>query len=110
MWLEMTARQSSSSVNKVASHLAETAAGRDQVMSSRAEAAASRFWTASRGGRLGVRHGDFEAADEWASLLFKDGADAVVGRRAQQAAIEIWAAIEAEKGRVGADLLRATPS
>jgi hypothetical protein len=38
-----------------------------------------------------------------------ESADAIVGRRAQQAALELWAAIEAEKDRVGADLLRATP-
>jgi hypothetical protein len=78
-------------------------------MISRAEATAARFWAASRLGRACVRRGDFEVADEWACLLFKDSADAVVGLRAQQAALEIWAAIEAEKGRVGADPLRATP-
>jgi hypothetical protein len=78
-------------------------------MTSCVEAAASRFWTASRLGRVCVRHGDFEVADQWASSLFKESADAVVGRRAQQAALEVWAAIEIEKGRVGADLLRARP-
>ncbi len=78
-------------------------------MTSRVEAAAARFWTASQLGRVCIRHGGFELADEWASTLFKESADAVVGSRAQQAALEIWAAIEAEKGRVGADLLRATP-
>src|ERR1700678_960111 len=80
-----------------------------RVLTSRVEAAASRFWTASRLGRVCVRHGNFEVADEWACSLFKESADAVVGRRAQQAALEIWGAIEAEKRRVGADLLRATP-
>jgi hypothetical protein len=74
-----------------------------------ATTAASRFWTASQLARLCVREGDFEVAEEWASALFQGSADAVVGRRAQQAALEIWAAIDAEKGRVGADLLRATP-
>jgi hypothetical protein len=78
-------------------------------MTSRVEAAASRFWIASQLGRLCVRHGDFEVADEWASALFKESADALVGPRAQQAALEIWVAIEAEKGRVGSDLRRAAP-
>jgi hypothetical protein len=94
----MTAHQSSSLFNDAA----------DQIAAKLAETAATRFWTASQLGRLCVRHGDFEVADEWASSLFKESADAIVGRRAQQAALEIWAAIEAEKGRVGADLLRAT--
>jgi hypothetical protein len=78
-------------------------------MTSRVEATASRFWIASQLGRLCVRHGDFEVADEWASSLFKESANALVGGRAQQAALEIWAAIEVEKGRVGADVRRATP-
>jgi hypothetical protein len=78
-------------------------------MTAGAEAAATRFWTASRLARVRVRDGDFEVADEWAFSLFNESADAVVGRRAQQAALEIWALIEAEKGRVGADLLRTVP-
>jgi hypothetical protein len=41
------------------------------------------------------------------SSLFKESADAVIGPRAQ-AALEIYAAIEAEKGRVAVDLLRAS--
>jgi hypothetical protein len=78
-------------------------------MTSRLEAAASRFWIASQLGRRCVRHGDFEVADEWASSLFKESADALVGGRAQQGALEIWVAIEAEKGRVAVDLRSATP-
>jgi hypothetical protein len=72
------------------------------------EAAVSRFWAASRLGRASTRRGDFEVADKCAFSLFNDSTDAIVGRRAQEAAFEIWVAIDAERSRVGADLLSAT--